>query len=144
MHCAFKSTLDFLGVYKQVVECGKMHVEFDAGRLSGNFDFKSDSKGKDRFVKGTLEATVIDKSVSAGKGPLQAGASVKAGMGMEFSSNGVEDVYATGEAKITAGSNTVSDPSGAVSDPNINIVSASGRMSLISGSMSGSISGFGK
>ncbi len=142
MHCAFKSTLDFK-VYKQVVECGKMHVEFDAGKLNGSFDFESDNNGKDRFVKGTLEATVIDKSVSAGKGPLQAGASVKAGMGMEFSSRGVEDVYVTGEASVKAGSNTVSDPSGVVNEPSVNIT-VSGRMSLISGSMSGSISGLGK
>ncbi len=142
MHCAFISILDF-GVYKQVVECGKMHVEFDAGKLNGNFDFKSDNTGKDRFVKGTLEATVIDKSVSAGKGPLQVGASVKAGMGMEFSSRGIEDVYATGEASIKTGSNTVGDPSGIVNDPSVNIT-VSGRMSLISGNMSGCISGFGK
>lgn len=142
MHCAFNSTLDFI-VYKQVTACGKMHVEFDAGKLNGNFDFKSDNTGKDRFVKGTLEATVIDKSVSAGKGPLQVGASVKAGMGMEFSSRGIEDVYATGEASVKAGSNTVSDPSGVVNDPSVN-VTASGRMSLISGNMTGAISGFGK
>lgn len=143
MHCAFISTLDFIA-YKQVVECGKMHVEFDAGRLSGNFDFKSDNKGKDSFVKGTLEATVIDKTISKSKGPLQAGASVKAGVGVEFTNRGIEDVYVSGEAKITAGSDTVDDPAGIVSDPSVNVVSASGRMSLISGNMSGGISGFGK
>ncbi|MFT3822885.1 MAG: hypothetical protein QM731_03150 [Chitinophagaceae bacterium] len=142
MHCSFVSTLDFI-VYKQTVQCGKMSVEFDAGKLKGNFNFSSDNTGKDRFVKGTLEATMIDKEISAGKGPLQAGASVKAGMGMEFSSRGVEDVYVTGEASVKAGSNTVSDPAGVVSDPSVNIT-ISGRMSLISGSVSGNISGFGK
>ena len=86
---------------------------------------------------------MIDKSISTKKGPLQIGASVKAGMGMEFTSRGVEDVYATGEAKITAGSNTVSDPAGVVSDPSVSIT-ASGRMSLISGNTTGAISGFGK
>jgi hypothetical protein len=65
-------------------------------------------------------------------------------MGIEFSSAGVEDVYVTGEVKITAGSDTVSDPAGVVNDPSITIAAASGRMSLISGSMTGAISGFGK
>ncbi|NMN36725.1 tetratricopeptide repeat protein [Pedobacter sp. SG918] len=120
MHCTHISTLDF-GAYKQIVACGKMRVEFDAGKLKGSFDFKSDNAGKDKFVKGTVEATVIDKSI--GKGPLEA--SAKAGMGMEFTSHGVEDVYVSGEASVAN-------------------VSASGRMSLISGNMSGAISGFGK
>lgn len=142
MHCNFISTLNF-GAYSQTFECGKAHVTFDAGKLSGKFDFKFDDAGNNKFVKGTLEATVIDKSISTKKGPLEIGASVKAGMGMEFTSRGVEDVYATGEAKITAGSNTVSDPAGVVSDPRVSIT-ASGRMSLISGNMSGAISGFGK
>lgn len=143
MHCAYKTTLDFAGVCTQTFECGKSRIEFDAGRLKGEFNFKFDDAGHNKFVNGTLEATAIDKSISAGKGPLQAGASVKAGMGMEFSSRGVEDVYVSGEAKITAGSNTVSDPAGVVSDPSVNIT-VSGRMSLISGNMSGAISGFGK
>lgn len=142
MHCTFISTLNF-GAYSQTFECGKAHVTFDAGKFSGNFDFKFDDAGNNKFVKGTLEATVIDKSISTKKGPLQIGASVKAGMGVEFTSRGVEDVYATGEAKITAGSNTVSDPAGVVSDPSVSII-ASGRMSLISGNMTGAISGFGK
>lgn len=143
MNCKYKSTLDFK-VYKQVFECGKAHIEFDAGKLSGKMNFKFDDKGKSRFVNGTVESNIIDKSIKVGKGPLQAGASVKAGMGIEFSSNGVEDVYVNGEAKITAGSDTVNDPAGVVSDPSITIASASGRMSLISGSMTGAISGFGK
>lgn len=142
MHCSFISTLNF-GAYSQTFECGKAHVTFDAGKFSGNFDFKFDDAGNNKFVKGTLEATVIDQSISTKKGPLQIGASVKAGMGVEFTSRGVEDVYATGEAKITAGSNTVSDPAGVVSDPSVSIT-ASGRMSLISGNMTGAISGFGK
>lgn len=142
MHCKYISTLD-LKVFKEISACGKTHVEFDAGRLNGGFDFEFDDKGVDHFVKGTLEATVIDKSVSVGKGPLQVGASVKAGVGVEFTSRGIEDVYATGEAKVTVGSNTVSDPAGIVSDPSVS-VSVSGRMSLISGNMSGGISGFGK
>lgn len=133
MHCAYKSTLDFKA-YKQIVECGKMRIEFDAGRLSGNLNFAAGSKGQDHFENGTIEITVIDKSVSAGKGPAQVGANVKAGMGMEISSRGIEDVYATGEAKITAGAGPAE----------VNIVSASGRMSLISGNMTGAINGFGK
>lgn len=143
MHCTYKSTLDFI-VYKQVFECGKAHLEFDAGRVSGQFNFKSDKAGNNQFDNGTVEVTVIDKSKSVSKGPLQVGASVKAGMGMEFSSRGIEDVYATGEAKITAGSDTVDDPLGAVKDPSIDILAVSGRMSLISGNTSWSISGFGK
>lgn len=142
LHCKYKSTLDFK-VCTMVFECGKSSISFDAGRLSGNFHFTSDNAGIDRFVKGTLEATAIDKSISGGKGPLQVGASVKAGMGMELSSRGIEDVYATGEAKVTIGSNTVSDPAGVVTDPSVSIT-ASGRMSLISGNMTGAISGFGK
>ncbi len=142
MHCAFKTSLDFI-CCKQIFECGKSRIEFDAGRFSGNFNFKFDDNGNNKFVKGTLEATVIDKSISVGKGPLQAGASVKAGMGVEFSSHGIDDVYATGEASVNVGSNTVSDPAGVVNDPSVNI-SVSGRMSLISGNMSGAISGFNK
>jgi hypothetical protein len=143
LHCKYKTTLDF-GVYKQIFECGKARIEFDAGKFSGNLNFISDNKGNNRFVNGRAEGTIINKSISAGKGPLQAEASVKAGMGIEFSSAGVEDVYVTGEVKITAGSDTVSDPAGVVNDPSITIAAASGRMSLISGSMTGAISGFGK
>ncbi|HWC52238.1 MAG TPA: hypothetical protein VG676_01545 [Chitinophagaceae bacterium] len=142
MHCTYKTTLDF-GVYKQTFECGKASVSFDAGKLSGNFNFKYDDAGNNKLVKSTIEATVINKEISTSKGPLQVGASVKAGMGVEFTSNGIEDVYATGEAKVTAGSDTVSDPAGIVSDPSVSIT-ASGRMSLISGNVSGGISGFGK
>jgi len=152
MHCAFISVLDF-GKYKQVVECGKMRVEFDAGPLSGHLDFKSDNKGNDHFEKGTLEAAVIDKSISAKKGPLQIGASVKAGVGVEFTSRGVEDVYVTGEASLSAKSNIVktfdehiSNANGGdknepgmgdaqLSDKGVEI-GVSGKMSLISGNTS--------
>jgi len=143
LHCKYKTTLDF-GVYKQIFECGKARIEFDAGKFSGDLNFISDNKGNNRFVNGRAEGTIINKSISAGKGPLQAEASVKAGMGIEFSSAGIEDVYVTGEARITAGSDTVNDPAGVVNDPSITIAAASGRMSLISGSMTGAISGFGK
>ncbi len=142
MHCAYKSALDFK-VCTMAFECGKSSITFDAGKLSGNLNYKFDNAGNNHFVKGTLEATAIDKSISVGKGPLQVSASVKAGMGIEFSNRGIEDVYATGEAKITAGSNTVSDPAGMVNDPSVSI-SVSGRMSLVSGNMSGAINGFGK
>ncbi|MDR6784951.1 hypothetical protein ABIE26_003649 [Pedobacter africanus] len=143
LHCKYKTTLDF-GVYKQIFECGKARIEFDAGRFSGDLNFMSDNKGNNRFVDGRVETNVINKSYAAGKGPLQVEASVKAGMGIEFSSAGIEDVYVNGEAKVTAGSDTVSDPAGIVNDPSITIAGASGRMSLISGSMTGAITGFGK
>lgn len=120
IHCAYTFELDFVAS-KYVSECNKTRIEFDAGPLSGNFNFKFDNKGKSNFVKATLEATVIDKSI--GKGPLEV--NVKAGMGVEFTSKGVEDVYVKGEASVVN-------------------VTASGRMSLISGNMSGAISGFGK
>jgi len=142
MHCAFITTLDFV-LMKGISECGKSRVEFDLGKLSGNLNYKFNDKQELKFIKGTVEATVIDKSISVSKGPLQVGASVKAGMGVEFTSRGIEDVYATGEAKVTAGSNTVDDPAGIVNDPSVSIT-VSGRMSLISGNMSGGISGFGK
>ena len=54
MHCEYISVLDF-GVYKQIIECGKMHVEFNAGGLSGKFNFKQDDKGKEQLVKGNIE-----------------------------------------------------------------------------------------
>jgi len=132
MHCNYKTTLDF-GVYKQIFECGKARIEFDAGRFSGDLNFISDNKGKNIFTSGRVESTAIDKSISAGKGPLQVGATVKAGMGVEFSGNGIEDVYATGELSVSAGAGPA----------NVEI-GASGKMSLISGNMSGAISGFGK
>ncbi|SFQ42249.1 tetratricopeptide repeat protein [Parafilimonas terrae] len=131
MHCKFISVLDF-GVYKQVFECGKSRMEFNAGGVSGNFNFKSDNAGKNQFTNGNIEVSA-GKEISVSKGPLQVGASVKGGMGMEFSSNGVEDVYVTGEASVSAGAGPA----------NIE-VGASGKMSLISGNMSGGISGFGK
>lgn len=155
MHCTHISILDF-GVYKQIVECGKMRVEFDAGKLSGNFDFKSGNTGKDKFVKGTIEATVIDKSVSANKGPLQIGANVKAGMGVEFTSRGVEDVYVTGEVSVNVKSNIIdrfdqhiseandgdkNQPGmgdAQMSDKGIEI-GVNGKMSLISGNTSANI-----
>ncbi|MBK7650104.1 MAG: hypothetical protein IPJ20_04185 [Flammeovirgaceae bacterium] len=67
MHCAYKSTIDLI-VLKNVIECGKTHVEFDAGRLSGSFNFEFDNKGNDQFVNGTLEATLIDKAFPQTKG----------------------------------------------------------------------------
>ena len=155
MHCAYRSTLDFI-VFKHIVECGRSRVEFDAGRLKGNFNFKMDDKANNNFSKGTLEATVIDKSVSMKKGPLQVGASVKAGMGIEFTNSGVEDVYVTGEASINVKSNFIdrfddhisegkSDDSkepgmgdAGLSDKGIEI-GATGKMSLISGNRSGNI-----
>jgi hypothetical protein len=54
-------------VYKQIVECGKMHVEFNAGGLSGKFNFKQNDKGKDQLVKGNIEA-VLEKGISTKKG----------------------------------------------------------------------------
>ncbi|MGJ7029586.1 tetratricopeptide repeat protein [Niabella hirudinis] len=154
-HCVYKSVLDF-GVYKQIIECGKMRVEFDAGRLSGNFNFKAGDDGRDHFDNATLEATVIDKSISTNKGPLQIGASVKAGVGVTFTSHGIEDVYATGEAKVTVKSNIIetfdqhiSEASGGdksqpgmgdaqLSDKGVEI-GVSGKMSLISGNTSSNI-----
>jgi len=120
MHCAYVSTMD-LYIVKQTFECGKERLEFDAEIISGELNWKMDNHGNDKFVKGTLEANMINKSIGAG--PLEASAT--AGMGVEFTSNGVEDVYVKGE----------------VSAANI---SASGKMSLISGNMTGAISGFGK
>ncbi|HAO03595.1 MAG: hypothetical protein IPO46_12390 [Chitinophagaceae bacterium] len=155
MHCNYTSVLDF-GVYKQIVECGKMRVEFDAGKLSGNFNFKAGNNGKDEFVKGNLEATVIDKSVSVKKGPLQIGANVKAGMGVEFTNKGISDVYATGEASVSVKSNIIetfdqhiSEANGGdksqpgmgdaqLSDKGVEI-GVNGRMSLISGNTSTNI-----
>ena len=143
MHCQYHSELNFGFGNKFEFNCSKSSIIFDFKAISGNLHFKSGNDGKEKFVKGTVEATVINKEVSLEKGPVQAGAHIKAGIGMELSSKGIEDVYATGEAGVSAGSNTVSDPAGIVSDPSVSIT-ASGRMSLISGNMSGGISGFGK
>src|SRR6218665_92694 len=160
MHCNFKTVLDF-GVYKQIFECNKSRIEFDAGRFKGNFNFNFDDAGNNNFEKATLEATVIDKSISMDKGPLEIGANVKAGVGVEFTSSGIEDVYVTGEASLSAKTNIVktfdqhiSDANGGdktqpgmsdaqLSDKGVE-VGVSGRMSLISGNMTGAITGFGK
>jgi len=121
LNCKYHTSLNFGGGNSIETHCSKMTVKFNGGPLSGNLNYKSDNTGKDRLANGNLEATVFDKSVGAG--PVQAGA--KAGMGMEFTSNGIEDVYINGEASAMD-------------------ITASGKMSLISGSMSGGISGFGK
>lgn len=121
MNCQYHTSLNFGGGNSIETHCSKMTVKFNAGPFSGNMNYKSDNNGRDRLVNGSLEGTIIDKSVGAG--PVQAGA--KAGMGIEFTSNGIEDVYINGEASAMD-------------------VTASGKMSLISGSMSGGISGFGK
>lgn len=120
MHCTYISVLEF-GFARQIFECGKSRIEFDAGKLSGDLNFYMDNNGNTRFVKGTVEATIINKSV--GVGPLEA--SAKASMGVEFTSNGVEDVYVKGELSAAN-------------------ISATGKMSLISGNTSGAIGGFGK
>ncbi|MES2418148.1 MAG: hypothetical protein V4541_08155 [Bacteroidota bacterium] len=120
MNCKYHTELDFGFGNKIETNCNKMSVTFSGGPLSGNLNYHTNNKGKDLFTNATIEATVIDKGV--GVGPLQVGA--KAGMGMEFTSNGVEDVYVNGEASVAT-------------------VTASGKMSLISGNMSGGISGFG-
>lgn len=121
MNCKYHTSLNFGGGNSIETHCNKMTVTFSGGPLSGNLNYKSDNKGRDRLVGGTVEATLIEKSIV--KGPLEA--SAKAGMGVEFTGNGVEDVYVNGEA--SAGH-----------------ISASGKMSLISGNMTGAISGFGK
>ncbi|MBS1509549.1 MAG: hypothetical protein JST86_01815 [Bacteroidetes bacterium] len=121
MNCKYHSKLDFGFDNSIETHCEKMILNFSAGPLSGHLHYKSDNKGQNRFVNGSAEATIIDKSVGAG--PVQAG--VKAGVGVEFTSKGIEDVYATGEASVVN-------------------VAASGKISLISGNMSGGISGFGK
>lgn len=142
MHCKYHSALNFGLGNKIETHCNKLVVTFDAKVLSGNLNYKSDKDGVDRFVSGTIEATVINKEVSANAGPLQAGASVKAGVGVEISRNGIEDVYVTGEAGVKVGSSVVDDPAGIVNNPSVEIT-ASGKISLISGNMSGGISGFG-
>lgn len=121
MNCKYHSSLNFGSGNSIETHCSKMTVNFSGGPLSGTLNYRSGSNGKDQLVNGNVEATVIEKSVGAG--PVQAGA--KAGMGMEFTGNGIEDVYINGEASAMN-------------------VTASGKMSLISGSMSGGISGFGK
>ena len=121
LNCKYHSSLNFGGGNSIETHCSKMTVNFSGGPLSGNINYRSDHTGKDRLVNGTVEATVIEKSVGAG--PVQAGA--KAGMGIEFTNSGIEDVYVNAEASAMT-------------------VTASGKMSLISGNMSGGISGFGK
>lgn len=131
MHCKFKSELG-LGPNRMVFECGRSRIEFDAGIISGNLNYKFDDNSNNKFVKGTLEAKA-GKEISAGAGPVQAGAAANAGMGVEFTSSGVEDVYVTGEVSVNAGAGPV----------NVE-VGASGKLSLISGNMTGAINGFGK
>lgn len=160
MHCAFVAELDFI-VSKYVSECGKTRIEFDAGRVSGKFNFKFDDKGISHFEKATIEATVIDKSITANKGPLQIGATVKAGVGVEFTNRGIEDVYVTGEASVSVKTNIIetldkdmtnANTSGkeepglkdiGITDKGVE-VGVTGKMSLISGNTSGGIKGFGK
>lgn len=120
MNCKYHTSLNFGGGNSIETHCSKMTVKFNGGPLSGNLNYRSDNSGRDRLVNGNLEA-VMERSVGAG--PVQAGA--KAGMGVEFTSSGIEDVYVNAEASAMN-------------------VAASGKMSLISGSMSGGISGFGK
>jgi hypothetical protein len=153
LHCAYKTSLDFAGVYKQTFECGRSTVEFDAGKISGTLNFKSDNKGNSHFDKGSLEATLINKSISTNKGPLQIGATVKAGMGMEFNRSGITDVYATGEASVNVKSNIVDQfdqhiteaNNGNIDQPGMGDaglsdqgveVGVQGRISLISGNTS--------
>jgi hypothetical protein len=153
LHCAYKTSLDFAGVYKQTFECGRSTVEFDAGKFSGTLNFKSDNQGNSHFENGSMETTLINKSISTNKGPLQIGATVKAGMGVEFNNNGITDVYATGEASVNVKSNIVDqfdqyiteanngskDQPGmgdaGLSDQGVE-VGVKGRMSLISGNTS--------
>ena len=155
MHCTYITTLDFV-LMKGITECGKSRVEFDFGKLSGNFNYKFNNKQNLEFEKATLEATAINKSISTNKGPLQIGASVKAGVGITFTSNGIEDVYATGEAKVTVKSNIVETFDKHISEANgddksqLNMdnaqlgdkgveIGVSGKMSLISGNTSTNI-----
>lgn len=151
-HCSYVSTLDF-GAFKRIDECGWSRLVFDAGKLNGDFKFYMDNNGNTRFVKGTLEATVINAGGSVKKGPIQIGANVKAGMGVEFTSRGVEDVYVTGKASVEVKSNIIDrfdehirDANGGdksqpgmgdaqLSDKGIEI-GVNGRMSLISGNTS--------
>ena len=121
MNCKYHSSLNFGGGNSIETHCSKMTVNFSVGPLSGDLNYRSNNKGIDELVNGSMEATLIEKSIGAG--PVQAGA--KAGMGVEFTSRGIEDVYVNAEASAMN-------------------VAASGKMSLISGSMSGGISGFGK
>lgn len=155
MHCSYVSTLDF-GFCKATWECGWSRIEFDAGKLNGDFKFYMDNNAKTRFVKGTVEATAINIGGSVKKGPIQIGANVKAGVGVEFTGRGVEDVYVTGKASVEVKSNIIDrfdehikDANGGdknqpgmgdaqLSDKGIEI-GVDGRMSLISGNTSTNI-----
>jgi hypothetical protein len=96
---------------------------------------------------------MINKSISTNKGPLQIGATVKAGMGVEFNNNGITDVYATGEASVNVKSNIIDQFDQHISEANNGNkdqpgmedaglsdqgveVGVKGRMSLISGNTS--------
>lgn len=150
INCQYRSQLDFVFA-KQIYECGKARVEFNMGKFSGNLNFKSDDAGNNRFVRGTLEANVFDKSISVDKGPVEIGASVKAGVGVEFTSRGVEDFYVTAEASASVKSNIVKTFDQHISEAHGNHqpsmgdaqlgdkgidIGVKGRMSLISGNSS--------
>lgn len=156
LNCAYKSTLEFPGIGKQTFECGRSSIEFGLGNLSGNLNFKFDNKGNNNFEYGSMEATMINKSISTNKGPLQIGATVKAGVGVEFTRNGITDVYATGEASVHVNSNIVDQldkditqaNNGSKDQPGLGDIGLSdkgvevgieGRMSLISGNTSSNV-----
>lgn len=153
LHCAYKTTLDFAGVWKQTFECGKSSIEFDAGKFSGKLNFKYDERGHSTFEKGSLETNLIDKTISTNRGPLQIGATVKAGIGVEFTRNGITDVYATGEASVSVKSNIIDTFDDHISQTNAGSkdqpgmgdaqlsdkgieIGVTGKMSLISGNTS--------
>lgn len=153
LHCAYITTLDFAGVCKQTFACGRSMIEFDLGKFSGKLNFKSDDHANTKFVEGKLEATAINISGSIKSGPIQVGANVKAGVGIEFSREGITDVYATGKASVSVNSNFIDMFDKHISEANygdkseLNMsdaqlsdkgveIGVKGRISLISGNSS--------
>ena len=156
LHCAYITTLEFPGIGKQTFACGRSIIEFDLGKLSGELNFRNDNKGDLNFEKATLEATAINISGNIKTGPLQVGATVKAGVGIEFDRDGITDAYVTGKASVDIKSNFVDMFDKHISDANNGDTSqpgmgdaqlsdkgveigVKGRMSLISGNTSNSV-----
>jgi tetratricopeptide (TPR) repeat protein len=139
--CKYKSKLKFLMIT----------IESNCSRMTSEFDFMFlKYVRKDDFERAegdTYIASTITVSAEAGKaleaGPLKVEAKLGAGVELEFSRTGLEDVTLIAEAKVGAGTN-IFDENEETGSPGIGLagkdafptteeVGVEGRISLISG-----------
>jgi len=102
MNCQYKTELSipYAGsLFSIKVECNKMTTKFDLKYIKGSLE-ENLANGK---YHGTVQVEQKIGSNNLNMGPIKlGGAKISAGAGVDFNEGGIQDVYATGKAQISA------------------------------------------